>query len=428
MSAFLAIARQELREQLRRVSTWVYFAIFFWIAFALAAATAGAWPELDLGFSVLLANSPNQVAGLMLVLSILAVPVTSAIAGRAVHKDFEARIHPLFFTTPVSKAAYLGGRYAGAVAVNLLVLLALPLGILVATWMPFVEAERIGPFRLDAYAVPFAVLLVPNLLVSAALFLVLGALTRKALANQVGGVVLLLGWAMARLFATALDVEWFSHLTDPFGSAPLDWSTRYWTVAEQNALAIPLSTPLLVNRLLWLAVNAAVLAIGFHRFRFAQFAREASERPAERSVPAPSLAARLHLPDPRRSFGAGARAVQFAAVARDALRRIVRGTWFWILTGLCILFMLTAATELGSIYGTRTYPVTYQVLGLLTDTFLLFVVLIIAIYAGELVWEEREAGSAQLHDVLPVPTWVPLAAKTAALAATTAVQIGRAHV
>lgn len=421
MRALLAIARHELREQLRRVSTWVYFASFFAIAFLIMLAMMGAWDDFDLGSAVLSANSPSTVSTLLLIFSILAVPVTSGIAGRAVHKDFEAGIHPLFFTTPVRKGAYLGGRYLGAVAANLLVLLALPLGFLAATLSPWGEADRVAPFRPEAYATPFAAIVIPNLLLTAAVFLMLGALTRRALANQVGGVALLMGWAISRVFATALEGDWFSHLSDPFGAAPLDWSTRYWTVAEQNALAMPLSTPLLVNRLLWLGVTAAVLGYGFARFRFAQFAREEGGAPPPQGLPAPWLGARLRLPDPARSFGARAWGAQLAAVTADAARRIVRGTWFWILVGLCVLLMLAGATELGSIYGTRTYPVTYQVLELLGETFGLFAVLIIVIYAGELVWEEREAGSAQIHDALPVPTWLPLAGKALALTATTAV-------
>ena len=421
MRALLAIARFELRAELRRISTWVYFGVFFLLTFFVMAAMAGAWPEFDLGSRVLRANSASMVADVMLVLAILAVPVTSALAGRAVHRDFEARIHPLFFTTPVSRTAYLGGRYAAAVAANLLVLLGIPLGAMVAAASPLADPDRVGPLVLSAYAVPFAVLVIPNVLVTAALFLVLAALTRRVLANQVGGLALLLGWSLSRLFATAIDADWLTWLSDPFGAAPLNHATRYWTVAEQNALPMPLTDALLANRALWLAVGFAVLAYGIARFRFAQFAREDGARPQPGEAEAPSLAARLRLPEPRRAFGARARLAQLAAVTRDGTRRIIRGTWFWILAALLMVFMLATGTEIGSIYGTRTYPVTYQVLDLLTDSFALFVVIIITIYAGELVWEEREAGSAQIHDSLPVPGWIPFAAKCLALTALVAV-------
>ncbi|HVH11804.1 MAG TPA: hypothetical protein VM759_02070, partial [Longimicrobium sp.] len=250
MSTALAIARFELRDELRRISTWVYFGIFFALSFTFMLAMAGAWPDFDLGSRVLLANSPAAIADLMRGLAILSVPITSALAGRAVHRDFEARIHPLFFTTPISTRAYLGGRYLAAVAANLLVLLAIPLGLLAATAMPMVDAGRIGPFRPEGYAIPFLVLVVPNVLMTAALFLVLAALTRRVLANQVGGLALLLGWSLSRLFATALDADWVTWLSDPFGAAPLAHATRYWTVAEQNALSMPLTGPLLANRVL----------------------------------------------------------------------------------------------------------------------------------------------------------------------------------
>src|SRR5687768_6942844 len=255
MKPLWTVARFEVRSELRLISTWVYFGLLFGISFIIMSAMAGTWPDFDLGSRVQLANAPRPVANLVSMLSVLAVPITSALAGRSVHRDFETRIHPLFFTTPVSKTAYLGGRYLGTVITNLLVFLGIPLGAMVAAAMPFTDADRIGPFRQDAYAAPFALIVIPNVLLTAALFLVLAALTRRVLANQVGGLVLLLGWTVSRLFASAVEEDWVTHLSDPFGAAPLRWATRYWTVAEQNALNIPLTAPLLANRALWLAVG-----------------------------------------------------------------------------------------------------------------------------------------------------------------------------
>ena len=224
MKALWAIAAYEVRSEMRRISTWVYFGLLFALTFVMMAAMAGTWPDFDLGSRVQLANAPRPLANLIAVISILAVPITSALAGRAVHRDFETRIHPLFFTTPVGKTAYLGGRYLGTIIANLLVFLGIPLGAMAAAAMPFTDADRIGPFRLDAYAAPFALIVIPNVLLTAALFLVLAALTRRVLANQVGGVVLLLGWMVSRLFASAIDEDWVTHLSDPFGAAPLRWA------------------------------------------------------------------------------------------------------------------------------------------------------------------------------------------------------------
>ena len=41
--------------------------------------------------------------------------------------------------------------------------------------------------------------------------------------------------------------------------------------------------------------------------------------------------------------------------------------------------------------------------------------IIIAFYAGELVWRERDSRLDQISDALPVPTWLPLLGKLGAL-------------
>ena len=42
-------------------------------------------------------------------------------------------------------------------------------------------------------------------------------------------------------------------------------------------------------------------------------------------------------------------------------------------------------------------------------------VLIVAYYAGEVIWKERDAKLAEVSDAMPVPNWVPLLAKTTAM-------------
>ena len=58
---------------------------------------------------------------------------------------------PLLYTTPVGKAAYLRGRFLAAFVLYAVILLAVPLGLLLAAVVPGPEAELIGPFRPAAY-------------------------------------------------------------------------------------------------------------------------------------------------------------------------------------------------------------------------------------------------------------------------------------
>ncbi|HEX5727323.1 MAG TPA: hypothetical protein VFX98_17760, partial [Longimicrobiaceae bacterium] len=422
MRGFWPLAAFELRLHLRRISTWVYFGVFLLLGFFLTAAAAGAWPDFDTGDPLRVANAPVRVARTLLTLGLLGVPVTLGVVGGAVHRDFQTGIYPLFFSTPLSPARYLGGRYAGAVLANLAMLLGAPLGMALAAASPWVDPARVHPFQPLAYLHPLLLLVVPNLLVTGALFLVLAAHTRRMLAVYAGAMGLLLAYGVSLLAMQALEADWLTWALDPFGLVPALRATRYWTVVEQNRDYLPAAGPLLWNRALWLGIGAAVLAAGMVRFRFAHYADERldarGEAAAEERPVAPhELARRLSVPPAARSFSARARWAQLCGELRRSLHEVMGNVYFPIIVGCCLAFVLAAAAGMGEMYGTRTYPVTWQVLELLFGTFFLFVVGVITFYAGELVWHEREVGTAQLHDSAPVPTWLPLAAKVAALTA-----------
>ena len=58
----------------------------------------------------------------------------------------ETRADPLFYSTPVSKAAFLGGRFTGTLIVNAIVTTGVGLGAWAATISPWVKADKIAPF------------------------------------------------------------------------------------------------------------------------------------------------------------------------------------------------------------------------------------------------------------------------------------------
>ncbi|HET7462042.1 MAG TPA: M1 family aminopeptidase [Longimicrobium sp.] len=414
MRSILRLAAFELRTQLRRVVTWVYFFIFALVAFFWIAGQGGVFGGGDSGDALLLVNSPYAISNLLQVLAILGVPVTAALAGNAVYRDFQTGSYPLFFTTPIRPAEYLAGRWLGAVAANTLVFLGAIPGILAATLWPTIDHGRVGPFHPLDYLLPLAVFVVPNLLFTAALFVTLTALTRRMLPTYVGGMVLLVGWSIASVFITALDDLWLARLADPFAFSAVALATRYWTVSEINAARVPLDAGIALNRALWTGIGAAVFALGAASFRFRQTTGFGA---APRRQPADAPPAPLHVPAGRRSFAAGARLRQLAGETRRSLREVVGNVWFPVLLSICVFMALVVSTQIGAIYGTRTFPVTYKVLDLVDGVFGLFVIIIVTFYAGELVWNEREHHSAGIHDSLPVPTWVPFVAKLAALVA-----------
>jgi ABC-2 type transport system permease protein len=416
-----------VRFYLRRVSTWIYFLIFFAIAFLFMLVTAGAFGDLvaiNTGGKVV-ANSPSTLASLMPAISFLGISITAALAGNALYRDYDVGMDPLLYTTPVSKPAFLGGRFVGSLIVNAIVLLGVGLGAAIAFATPWAHPEKLAAFRLASYVRPYLTHIYPNLLFTAAIFFSLVAMTRQMLPNYIGGAGLLLGYLLSASLLMNLRNHWLAAMLDPFGQRATRLTTEYWTIAEKNRELVPLTGMLLTNRLIWCGVGLIVLAIAYSRFDFAHAlgdrprVRGADAPPTPSPVPAPIILGspvRLSdLPDVRREFGARARLVQFQSIALRSFWRIVRNRYFGTIVAAGLLYLIVAARAAGQIYGTTTWPVTYEMVEVLSGTFGIFLLVIIALYAGELVWSERDAKIAGIYDATPVGTTVMYLAKFTAL-------------
>ncbi|MES1265142.1 MAG: hypothetical protein ABUU24_05750, partial [Variovorax sp.] len=175
------IASFEFRSRLKLISTWVYFLVFFALVMLWMAAAGGLFEGANVSFGSgkVAINSPYALAATTSVLGMFGTVVMAAIMGRAVQQDFEYRTSTFFFAAPIGKAQYLGGRFLGALGVVLLVFTSIALGAWCATFLPGMDATRIGANRLAAYALPLATMLLPNALLIGGLFFSLAALTRR---------------------------------------------------------------------------------------------------------------------------------------------------------------------------------------------------------------------------------------------------------
>ncbi|HST01086.1 MAG TPA: hypothetical protein VLJ84_05445, partial [Usitatibacter sp.] len=415
----------EFRSRMRLVSTHAYFAIFAAIATLWMATAGGAFQAAKIGFSSdkVYVNAPFALATTISMLGFMGIVIVAAMMGRAVQQDFESQSFHFFFTSPISKRDYFLGRFVGALLALLYVFAGIALGIVVGTHWPGVQASRIGPWSILAFLHPYLILLLPNMVIFGAIFFGLAALTRRMMPVYVAGVVVLIGWLAASALTSDMENYKLAGLVDPVGLTALFNMTRYWSVSEKNTLLVPLAGNLLENRAAWLALGLAILAFCYWRFTM-------SYAPAERSR-------RVVAPRAQEAIGRMPIAKPLPVVTRhlsqlDALRELpamvglytrqtMKNAYFIVIVLAGALFVLANAKTLGAIYGTTTYPVTYQVIDIVLGSFRLFTLVVMALYAGELVWREREAHMAQLTDSLPTPTWLPLVAKLLTLFAVIAV-------
>ncbi len=415
LTPLLAIARFEAGQRLRLLSTWVYFGVFLALAMLWMAAAGGVFRDAVVSFGGrVLINAPRQIALTAAFLGCFGVVVTAAVMGRSVQQDFEYQMHHFFYSAPIRKYHYVFGRFLGAFIVLAVIFSSILLGAWLGSFIPGIAPDRLGPASLASFVQPYLFTLLPNIFIFGAIFFVLAALTRRMLPVYVASVVMMIGYVIAPSLARDLDYKTLAALIDPFGTTALIRLTEYWPIAERNTRAIGLEDVYLVNRLIWTALGAVVLLLGYWRLHLIGDldvrgrGRGLAETPVEL---AHSAVDTREPPD----FAGRSLAVLLLTTAWTNLRESVKNIYFAVLTLAGVLALVASSLDLGSIYGTPTYPVTYMVLDMIREVFELFLLVVTIFYAGELVWRDRDQRIAQMLDALPVPTWLPLAAKTLAL-------------
>lgn len=100
----------ELKFRLKSLSTYVYFTLWFFLSFFSIAAE----DFINVGNDKILLNGPFSTTLLQLVFSLFGIIVIAAIFGPSILRDFQRDTYQILFTKPISKLAYLGGRWAGS--------------------------------------------------------------------------------------------------------------------------------------------------------------------------------------------------------------------------------------------------------------------------------------------------------------------------
>jgi hypothetical protein len=411
------IAAFEVRQRLRRISTYVYFVVLFFLATWFTLASAGALSNASVDYGTggrVLTNSPYVLCEIMLVISSFGVVITAALAGQATYQDVDNNSTPFFFTAPISKFDYLIGRFLGSLTLQVIIFSAIGLAAWINLHMPWIDPARLGPNRLTAYIAPYFLFVLPNLLITIAIFFAVGALGKKMLPVYISAVLFLIGYTVATFMAGDVSNSVLASLIDPYGANALDFTERYWTAFQKNTQMSPFTGMLALNRVLWLAVAAIVFGFTYWRYKMAHVTAGGQRKQAEgladdsQQVVLPTV---LH---PAFSFR-GSLGL-FFSLTRLQFSETVKNVFFGVIALAGFGFALTVCFQLGANpLATPVYPVTYRMVELAGNSFGLFALVLTTMYAGELVWRERDAGVAQIVDALPTQRWVFFASKLAAL-------------
>lgn len=417
-----AIARFEIRNRFLSLSTWVYIGIFFVVALLITALDAGLFSETlnAAGSAKIQVNSPYNLMLSITSIGIFGLTIMATVMGRAVQTDFEHRTLHFFFTSPISKFEYLGGRFVGAFVVVALIFVSIGLGIFAGTLLPGIDADRVGKNQLLHYLWPYLVILLPNAFLIGGVFFMAAALTRKMLPVYVGSAILLLGYLIGRSYFAEFDNRNLAALMDPFGNMAISRVVEYWTIAERNEQLVPIEGPLLWNRLFWLAVAVLAIIVCYLRFGFAQFSADYLSRRARKEAIAEKRAAAeaMQVPPSARLVISPDEPNGLAMLPRMVwinFTETVKNVYFGVLVLAGFLLMVAITLQTGRLYGTPIWPLTFVMAESVYTGFALFMLVIITFYAGELTWRERDQRLDQIIDATAAPPWLAFTGKLLAL-------------
>ena len=398
------VFRFELEYRLRSASTWIYAAILLAFSFSLIASNAGGGGPVHL-------NAPERIAEFCMIAGMFGMLVTAAVFGDAGVRDVEVGMDPLLFTSRLGKAEYLGGRFLAALAINAVILLAVPLGLAAGTLTADLAPGELGPFRAGAFVQPYLLFLLPNAVLVGAILFTIAVLTRKTIPVYLGAMALFIGYLFGIGNRRYIENPTLSALADPFGMGVAQDVIGLWTAAERNTRLLGFPGTLVANRGFWLAVAAALLAALHRRFRFAHAdggGRREKRRAAADAVP--ERARPVAVPRVAGTFGFATRVRQTLAVARGSLEEIAGSRAFLVaLAGAIGLVMLMGWNVTETVFDTSTWPVTHLIaVSVLSGRITPIIFVLIAVYAGELVWRDRDVGVAEIADASPVPGGIAL--------------------
>jgi ABC-2 type transport system permease protein len=416
---FFKIAGFEFRYQLRQPIFWIAVILFGLLAFGSVASD-----NIQIGSNDNVHKNAAYVVGMTtLFFAVIYMFVTTAFVANVITRDDETGFGSIVRSTPIRKFDYLYGRFVGALLVAALAFVSVPLGFLLGSVMPWVDPETLGAVDPHVYLYAYFVMALPVIFLTSSLFFAVATVTRSMMWTYVGVIALLALRTISSVILSKPGLEHVAGLLEPFGFGAFGEATRYWTSSERNVLVPAIAGDILWNKLIWMGVALAVLALAYRLFNFQSAERSGRSRKAAKlaaiadgSEAAPAASSFVRPAQPR--FTPATAWVQLWARTKLDAAQVFRSPAYFVLLGLAALLSvanLWFATDV-SAYGGRIFPVTRVMIQALTNAFNFFAAVIAIYYAGELVWRERERRTHEIIDAAPVPDWAFVAPKTLSIA------------
>lgn len=409
------VARFELRYQLRNPVFWVSLLLFFLLGFGVTASD-----NVSIGSpGTVHENAPHAIASMIALASLFYLFVITSFVANAVVRDDSTGFGPIIKATSIGKSNYVLGRYLGGLGIALLGYFAVPAGMLVGVFMPWVDPETVGPNNPAYYLWPYLILAVPNILLMCSLLFGLATITRSMLWSYIGVVMFFMGYLIATtVLGSKVEYQDLLARYEPLGFGALSEATRYWTASDMNSKLLPFQDQLLFNRVLVLVLSAVLLALTYWRFSMEERApskRKLKKLARQKAGEAGDVAHIVAAPSVNRSYGGAATRAQFLVRLKMEVLQVLQSPGLIVLMLIALINTIAGLWLTQTVYGTASHPIGADIITNIIDGFTIFLLIIAVFYGGELVWRERDVKINEIVDSTPTANWVMTIPKVVAI-------------
>lgn len=335
-------------------------------------------------------NSPYTITYYVTILSVFGVLFATAFFNNAALRENKYQFDEILFSTPINKFGFYFGRFNAALIISTIPLLGVFAGFFfgkilgpVFGWMP---AERFGDFHFDAWINNYLIFILPNMFFSGAIIFALATKFKSTVISFVGALIVIVAYMSSGTLLSDISQEKIAALTDIFGVKTYAVVTKYFTPAQMNTQVPTFSGLLLYNRLIWCGAGFLILLLSYFNFSFAIKHRKVKEHKKKVVTSSKNFA----LPQIHQQFAFLTSWIQLRSFFMMNYRSITRSITFKILFIFALILMLVNFTGSYEYFGLKTYPVTYEMIGIIQGTSSLFLIIVLVFFSGELVWRDKE--------------------------------------
>jgi len=404
---FSSILVDEFKYNFWSLHTLVIAGLFFSIAFLLTANSVE-FTMIAQGGMVYI-NSPYAITVIMVFLSLFASFIVPAYMSTSVLKDVDHKFDSILFSTPITKPAYLLGRFLGSFTALICVLFIVPVAMYLGTFWPWASAENLAVNNINHYIFIFICYLLPSIFTLSALIFAVAILTRSMLYSYLAALGVLI------LYITVLNTSLISNLWDPFMAELVFDQTKYWSAAELNSQILGFSGEILANRLIWFLFSICVLAMAYWFYSFANSDKKPVNSKHKTSPIVEFKKTNKNIINFTPRWSQTSHLKQLLFRTGFEIKSVIYSKPFIVLMAYSFFMLFFALIGRQTTYDVNRYPLTLLLIQSITTTLTLAMMAVLAFYSADVIWRERTHKFNEIIDALPVPNWVFVTSKVTAI-------------